>query len=372
MKKSILIIALGFSLIYLFNSCKKDEIEPNSPSILPENFSIEVPKLSAFSVWNKDFPYVVQGIHIDYSAADCISLSGFVAKLIDTTIAQIRKYNPTQKSSFTYQSKDDNRAKNIMIYENAEFEGKIWQYQMNVSDADSEENADGGLGFQLFWNQSPLEGIAILRPSNLNMGKLDIFSRATFRVDYSEASNNYEKEMTVYIKGFKFRSFDNRYIMESLKMTIGRKANITVAFGNANFPDAQLFNSETGYNIAVVAAGTNSPIVVASLGSSPLLIGTSEIGLPFSNLNSTDRKVILEDYSMKNVYINQLKQTHMTPDGVEMCLWGTSVPCYYEGIVMLTTISPGPEFDECETALKSLVPFNPSEVTNLQINFKLK
>ena len=369
MKKSILLLALGFSLIHLFNSCKKDDIEPNN-HFLPENFSVYVPKLSVFSPLYKDVPTVLQGIHIDYSAADCISLSGHVAKMIDTTIAQIRKYNPNPKSNFTYLSEDDNRAKNVMIYENVEFEGRIWQYQLNISDADSEENADDGLGFQLFWNQSPLEGIAILRPSNLNMGKLDEFSRATFRVDYSEASNNYEKEMTVYIKGFEFRSFDYRYIMESLKMTIGRKENITVAYGNANFPDAKVFNNETGYNIAIVAAGTNSPISVSS--NSRQIIGTAEIGLPSNYLNSTDRKVILEDYSMKNVFANQLMQTEMDPGGVELCLMGTSVPCYYDGIPSLATISPGPEYNECETALKSLVPFNPSDVTNLQINFKLK
>jgi len=46
-----------------------------------------------------------------------------------------------------------------MLYRDVEFEGRQWEYQLTITDAESEENSDGGIGMQVFWNKQPVEGI---------------------------------------------------------------------------------------------------------------------------------------------------------------------------------------------------------------------
>jgi hypothetical protein len=266
--------------------------------------------------------------------------------------------------SFTYQSEEDGQAKNVVITSNSEFEEHFWEYQMNITDADSEGNEDGGIAVQIFWNRNPVKGIAIIKPSNFDNNSDENFANATFRIDYSETGDNYEQEMTVYIAGLTLDNpLENPYSMETLKMTVGKNGNTIEVYGNSNHPNAVLFNSESGYNWAFVAAGSNvSDICVA------------EVALPPSELNSTSRSVLFGEYALQNVFSLQIYEMwpFILPELVETYLQNTEAPGYFNnnGFVSAGT-APGPEYEVFSTEIKTLCPFNPIEVSHLRIAFKV-
>ena len=170
--------------------------------------------------------------------------------------------------------------------------------------------------------------------------------------------------MTVYISGLTLENpLVDPYSMETLKMTAGKNGNTIEVFGNSNHPNAKLFTSETGFNWAFVAAG-----------SDVLQIGVAEVGLPPSDLNSTDRKVILEDYSVKNVFTNQITETwpDLPSELINAYLVNTEAPGYfnYNGFVA-AGVAPGLEYGIFETAVQALTPYNPIEVSSLTLAFKL-
>jgi len=365
MKKLSLFLIAIFSLSVIFTSCNKDEVAPADDSILPENFSVEIPaSLKSGSSLKSTKDGVPQGNEIYEHLTTFIEVGDEAAQIVSDIIKGIRLYHLSEPKNFTFTSNDDGRDKNVVIVENSSFEGKVWQYQMTVTDADSEGNADGGIAMQIFWNKAPVDGIALLKPYNLDRTVIDIFTSAMLRIDYTETGvNSYEQEMTVYIAGLKLENpLVNPYSMETLKMNVGKNGNTIEVYGNSNHPNAYLFSSETGFNWAFVAAGSN----VSE-------IGVAEVALPPSDLNSTDRKVILKDYSIKNVFTNEIYSVWpgITQMEVDYYLQNTDAPGFFNnnGFVQGGT-SPGPEYDVFEAAINTLTPYNPIEVSNLSISFK--
>lgn len=365
MKKISFILTALFSLSLIFTSCNKDEVEPESTSILPENFRVEIPAvLKSEASTLKGTKEIIQGNEVYEHLTTFINVGDEAAEIVSAIINSIGRHGLSQPMSFTYESGDDNRDKNVVIIENASFEGKTWQYQMNITDADSEGNEDKGIGIQVFWNKSPVEGIAILKPINIDRTENDPFSQAIFRIDYSETgANSYEQEMTVYIAGLQLEDPSlNPYSMSTLKMSVGKNGNTIEVFGNSNHPNATIFTEDTGFNWAFVAAGSD----VTDMG-------VAEVALPPSNLNSTDRQVILKDYSVKQVFTNQINATWpgLTQTQIDYYLQNTEAPGYFNhsGFVQGGT-SPGAEYDVFEAAIANLTPYNPIEVSNLTIAFK--
>ena len=180
MKKLSFILALMFTLTLVFTSCKKDEVVPEDSNIVPESFTVEIPAALKSTTAKSTAGDELNGNAIYHHLTNFIAVGDEAAKIIGSIIGHIHTYNLSQAMSFTYQSKEDGRAKNVVITENSEFEGAVWQYQMNITDADSESNADGGLGIQIFWNKSPVKGIAILKPINIENGVVNEFTNAMF------------------------------------------------------------------------------------------------------------------------------------------------------------------------------------------------
>ena len=269
--------------------------------------------------------------------------------------------------TFSYEGDDDARTKKMVIIADSEFEGTVWNYQLTVIDVDSEGNDDGGIAMQIFWNTGIIDGVAILKPYNIDRNHTeDIFSQAMFRIDYSETkSNGYEQEMTVYISGITMPNpLEEPFAMKTMKMTVGKNGNVVEVFGNSNHPNAILFSSETGFNWAFVAAGeTNSDLAVA------------EVGLPPSDLDNNSRETILGEYSLKNVFTAEITNAWPDianfPDLLETYLQNTEGPGYFnaQGFVAGGT-SPSAEYNELSNAIENLVPYNPIEITNLSLEFK--
>ncbi|MBK7649883.1 MAG: hypothetical protein IPJ20_02810 [Flammeovirgaceae bacterium] len=55
-----------------------------------------------------------------------------------------RKYKIDRIQSLTYTGDDDNRTKNLIVLSDVTYEDKMWDYQLTVTDAESENQPDGG------------------------------------------------------------------------------------------------------------------------------------------------------------------------------------------------------------------------------------
>lgn len=366
-KSSFFILATILAAAFLFTSCEKDpDINLPEESILPENFGIDIP--TAIS----QEPSTLKSAQVDTLRGNVIyhHLSTFInvgdhgGKIVRDIIHAISRHNINSAMYLSYESDDDGRTKNLEVVENVAFDGETWEFQLTITDADSEGNPDGGKAIQIFWNRNPIVGIAILKPYNIDRNTEEKFANAMFRINYSEeGTQEYDVYMMVYVTGLQLENpLDNPYSMSTLKMFAGRKGNIVDVYGNSNHPNAIFFAANSGFNWVFVASGDNESD-----------IGVAEVGLPPSNLDEPSRSVLLDYYSMKNVFTRELYEVwpNIDPESVEAYLFNTEAPGFFDtnGFIVGGT-SPGSEYDEIENRLPNLSPYNPKEITNLSIEFK--
>ncbi|MCF6366621.1 MAG: hypothetical protein L3J35_10510 [Bacteroidales bacterium] len=358
MKKISLILMVIFATAVLFTSCKdKNEI---AADIIPAKFKVDVPGSISNSTVKSDKNGILNGSDIYGNLTTFIAVGEGAADIVQAIMSAIREYDLDQAMSFSFQSDDDGRTKSVVIIENSEFEGQVWEYQLTLTDE------DGGTGMQVFWNNSPVKGVSIINPYDLDRNSPDTWNDANtmYRVDYSEASSDYDAEMKVYITGLVLPADtigDNKYAMETMKMFVGKKGDIVDVFGNSNHPNASFFDENTvGFNWAFAAAGDESNDRAVA-----------EVGLPPSNLDETSRTVLLETYSIYNVFYNELMGAGYTDAEISDYIFNTQAPGYFNasGFVAAGT-SPSTAYDAAEASMQNLTPYNPVLVSNLVIQFK--
>lgn len=151
-----LIVMVGlFSLV--LSSCESNKDIKPQEDILPNSFRVNIPS----SISNRNF---VSGGRIGVrSKTDSLkgndiykNLGTFIAigeegsELVENIIKGIKKYRIDRIVSLTFVSDDDKRTKNLVVVSAVEFEGQTWDYQLTVTDADSQGKADGGKAMQVF------------------------------------------------------------------------------------------------------------------------------------------------------------------------------------------------------------------------------
>ena len=157
-----------------FSSCEnplRDQKE-NDYGILPEHFKVDIPgslsnNLKSTSLKSTEID-TINGNHIYWYLNAYIAVGEGAADLVEAIMWSIHFFNIENVISLSYTSEDDDRVKNLDVVSNVEFKGQLWEYQLTITDAESEGNADGGIGMQVFWNKNPIEGIAIFKPYNLD------------------------------------------------------------------------------------------------------------------------------------------------------------------------------------------------------------
>ena len=80
----------------------------------------------------------------------------------------IRLYQINEPMEVTFESDDDGRVKHLVVVEDSDYDERSWEFQLTITDVDSEGNEDGGKALQLFWDRDPIRGIALLKPSNID------------------------------------------------------------------------------------------------------------------------------------------------------------------------------------------------------------
>lgn len=365
MKKISLIIVTMFTLSILFVGCTKDKEQING-DIMPEKFKVDIPSSISNNAAKSDKDGVLNGNDIYAHLTTFIAVGEGAADIVQEIIYAIRKYDLDQAMSFSYESEDDGRTKHVVIIENSEFESVVWQYQLTTTDE------DGGTALQVFWNNNPVKGIAILNPYNLDRTSVNEWSQSEqwtdentmYRVDYSEDEIDYEARMIVYISGLKLPedlTGDNRFAMESMKMFVGKNGDIVDVYGNSNHPYASFFDDNTvGFNWAFSASADES-----------VDRAVAEVGLPPCNLDASDRETLLETYSIHDVFYNELIELGFNEDDILDFIVNTEAPGYFnESGFVAAGEAPSASYQAAESSMNNLTPYNPVLISNLNIQFK--
>jgi len=366
-KKVFFIISLAFAVTVFFTGCEEFSGPGNNDeSILPEEFSIDVPGAISFDASEKSATKSVEPINgnlIYLHLAHFIRIGEGGGALVESIIKSIARHQINQPVSLSYTSDEDGRIKNLEVTENPYFEGQTWEFRMDITDANSEGNEDGGFAMQIFWNRNPIKGVAILKPYNIDRSNEENTSEAVFRIDYSQAGERgYDAHMLVAASGLPVEDpLDNPYSTDGLKIFVGKSGDKIDVYGNSNHPNACFFNGDSGFNWAFVASG-----------DSDLDIGVAEVGLPDSYLDEPSRSVLLEDYSIMNVFTNQIYEVwpNISRESVDIYLKNTEAPGFFdsEGFIQGGT-SPGEDHDELTLRLPSLSPYNPKDIAEMTISF---
>ena len=149
--------------------------------------------------------------------------------------------------------------------------------------------------------------------------------------------------------------------MSTLRMFAGRKGDVVDVFGNSNHPNAILFSGSVGFNWAFVASGDDSRHA-----------GVAEVGLPPSSLDSDNRKVLLQEYSIKNVFTREIASVWPGIDQqlLDTYLKSTAAPGYFGSNGFISGgESPGADWDALGARLNDLSPYSPAEVSSLNVTF---
>jgi hypothetical protein len=373
-KKFTAIIILGTALF--FQSCTENGlINPGEDNgILPERFKIDIPNSlsnnsSATKSATESQADTLKGNAIYAHLNNFIAVGEAAADIVQGIIFTIAVYDIDEPMSLSFNGDDDNRVKNLVVTENDEYAEETWEFMLTITDAESESEPDGGKALQILWNRRPIEGIAILKPYNIDRTHNTESPDAVFRITYSEAgTDEYETYMIVEIAGLTMPDPGTEpFALNSMKMYVGKKGDRIDVFGNSDHPNARFFTENTGFNWAFVSSGSFTDD-----------IAVAEVGLPPSGLDESSREVLLKDYSIKNVLTGEINDWFLDnfgfrPDSSDLAgyLRNADAPGYFngEGFVQGGT-SPGAGYDELVGRIQDLSPFNPKSINGLTIEFK--
>ncbi|GAB4330442.1 MAG: hypothetical protein Kow00127_22580 [Bacteroidales bacterium] len=350
----------------MFTSCQKNELEEidQPDNIMPERFRVEIPSsISSGVTYKQSQVDTLQGDDIYNHLRTFIWVGDHAAEVVSDIIQVIALHHLSQPMEFSFTSDDDGRLKHVVIVANATFEGVTWEYKLTMTDAEPAISSGDNIAMQIFWNKSPIKGVSLINPWNLDRTTDPEYVDVMYRIDYSEAGElGYEQHMIVTIDGLPLANpLDDPYSMSTLKMFVGRNGDAISVFGNSEHPNALFFNGDTGFDWAFTAAGLNSTD-----------IGVAEVGLPDNELNSFDRYTLLVENSIKNVFTQQIYETWPGIDSttVQAYLYNTDAPGFFDhnGFVQGGT-APGPEYNPLINIIAGLTPYNPAEIHNLTISF---
>lgn len=373
-------LAIFFALTVSFSGCMKDknnDPEDENTSIIPSKFRVDIPDAISYSnstkSGNED---KINGGDLYEMLGVFIAIGDGAAQMVELIMTYIAAYDINEAITLTYTSDEDGRAKRVVVEEGATYEGKSYEFKLTITDTENEINADGGQGMIVYWNNDPVEGVAIFKPVNINVNAENLkASEAIYRIEYTEYSLiGYDAEMVVSISGLPKDTLD-AFSVNNLKLWAGKKGNVVDLYGNSNHPYAVLIDSaNVGFSWAFSASAD------ASKG-----IAVAELGLPDNDANISTRAEILDDNSVRKVLENMVfswfekAYPGVTIDWTEPSwkaildeyLQESNPPAFFTetGFVQSET-APTNDYTELINNIEDLTPFNPSEVNNLQISLE--
>lgn len=368
--KSISSLVLALSLFMTFMACENTEPVSVKRDILPERFKVDIPNTLVSSstlgrAGGRSKEDTLVGNDVYLNLATFIYVGEQASEFVNEFLGGIRQYNIDRVLSFTYISEDDNRVKNVSVETNVSYEGQAWDYLLTITDVEAASQQDGGKALQLFWNkEAPIKGIAIVKLFNADRVAHADAPEAVFRINYEEGGERgYDAQMEVFISGLPLANpLEDPYSIRTLRMFAGRKGDVVDVYGNSHHPNALFFTGTQAFNWAFVASGNETKE-----------IGVAEVGLPLSSINSVDRETLLKENSIRQVFQQEITAAwpNIDQELLAAYLSHTAAPGYFgkDGFVQGGE-SPGADWTSLAGRIENLTPFNPAEVSALNITFK--
>jgi len=160
--KSLKPLVVIFTMALVFIACETNPIIEPQEDILPEKFGIDIPN----SISNQGAVSgrisgrlnddVLQGNDIYRHLESFIFLGEAAAVIVEELIFALSFHHINRILTLSYESDEDGRVKNLVVVESPEHEGVVYEYGLTITDAESEDNTDGGKAMQIFWNRSPV------------------------------------------------------------------------------------------------------------------------------------------------------------------------------------------------------------------------
>ncbi len=359
------------AMVVIFSSCKKEDVIDSTEGILPSNFMVDIPSSINYSPGNARLSssaniVPLHGDTIYEMLRAFVNVGHSAAQITNNIIVAINTNNLSQPMTFSF-SGDDGRTKDLAIVN-----GTNYDYEMTISDA-------GNNALQVFWNTNSgngIEGFSILNFYEIDHNNGIQFLNTKIRIDYSEVAANYVKQMLVQLTNWPMSGTND---IDNLKMFVGKtSAGIVDIYGNSNHPTAIIVDTahQDGFEWAFRAhsdAGLN--------------IAVAEVGLPTTTYNdSTD---IFTNYSIYDVlqtevhsfwdpYVAAGQITQAQVDSIiDLYLVNAEAPGYFasgQGFVKAGTApiigTAGYNFLESRMNTMSLLPYKPSTINNLIINWQ--
>ena len=364
MKKYIL-LPIIFSLLFVL-SCSNDEDDDvpapieQEVDLLPANFKVDIPvSLSNDGSGKRRTDAcgdTICGAELYENLRLFVAIGEQSAEIVEVLINAVRVHNINQAMSLTFTSDDDGREKSLVVQEDVIYNNVTYALCMTISDNNDE-------AIQLFWNTSPVNGVAILDVYQLDRTNPD--NGTLYQIEYAEEMGGYESQMTVSIAGLPENPTDTGYI-DNLKMFVGKNGDLLDVYGNTNHPSlGLLFNQNADY-----AGGVNYAFVArVDEAQDVSVVG---LGLPPSTL--TDNSTILTTYAVKEVLLEHLLGVFPGSNAAifEPFISDANPPGYFDNTGFLsggTVPSNGQDYSNI-LDLSSLSPFVPNDVRNLSLSFK--
>lgn len=370
MKKQFFAVALVMFLsmqAILITSCGKEDEQNENSGQIPTKFTVEIPSTISAETNTKLSVQAdtVKGGELYANLRTFIAVGEVSAKAVEDIMKAIAQHNLNQAMSFSFTSNDDGRVKNVVITENVSFENKAYAFYLKMTDT------DGAVAFEVFWNENPISGVAILSFYDFNRNADDKYKNTRYRVDYSEnGSSGYEQYMVVYLSDFPIEPTGeaNRFGINNLKMWVGKKNGVVEVGGNSNHPNVYLVTrTPVGFAWAFVArADVAGTIAVAT------------VGLPPMQHNSTSD--LFTTYSMHNVLKGQF---HSILDPIysavfvelylQTALANAQSPAYFNTSGFIGAGANLPTgFSQTFTNLSGLTPYVPKDIYDLKVKFSVE
>ena len=365
MKRKNFVLILLPALILMTGACEKSK--KKGDNIVPESFKVGISDaISRPDLSKKNTTGTTEEITGDllYNQLRTLVWVGELsADIVNEALAAVKKLDIDGPMEFSYTSYIDFREKDVIVRQNVDYYNASWEYALFVADE------DGSRAFQLFWNQKPLKGIAMLAPGNL-FRTFDLNVNSLIHIEYSEEQLAFAGEAFAYDKWMlvSVTNLDStsRNYMNKLRLFAGKAGDIVYLRGNSAHPYAMILDETRNNGICWSFVAKNN--VVKD-------IAVAKVALPPVDINTLTG--MWEDYSMENVLTAEIEKVYDSdPNLTSIVAESTAsakIPGYFTGVLGYVSCGSNvPAIDGFTLDfidLGNMEPFIPSEVNGM--NFSL-
>ena len=360
MKKLLIILSI---LLLLFGCSENNNDNNEKKAEIPTDVLVDIP--SAIAGNESDITGTrgteLKGSDIYSYQRVYIGIAENSAEIIKSMIEGIKDFPLENEFTTEYQDNEDGSKKTLDFFKNPESD-ENYEYGINIYDSEKKDISYENLAFQFYWSQSIKKGIVTFHFNKMNHNITD--NDLKLQVVYSEESNNYDREMEVFISGL---SVVSERFNCNIRMFAGKKGNIIDSWGSSYHPLAWIVNSaDKGRNWMYRAKADKSKNA-----------GVLEVAIPPVDY---DESAQFTEYPVKEVLKNEITQVYEglidsteLSEKIDEYLVNAEAPGYFKDNTGFVSggENPDPAIFTPDLADLSVItiPFTPKDIKKMTISF---